>query len=145
MKHRVEPVDGWLWGHLPSVKARIEAIKNGQRWTKDTPPYANEQCPFCGSWSSEGGVRSAREKDRQIYVCSDCRTALAYGYVTEVLKMIDNGLEEGKVSDLWDLKPKTNRQLSIDINATLTRREVQAFVTRIIQWLAETAPKEAAS
>ena len=47
------------------------------------------------------------------------------------------------MKDLWDLKPKTNRQLGIDINATLTRRQVQAFVTRIIQWLAETAPKEA--
>ncbi len=86
MKYRVELIDNWLWGHLPSVKKRLERIKNGMRYKKDND--CNEMCPFCGGVATQGG--NGTEADRNIYPCGNCKTALAYGYLTEVLAVKDN-------------------------------------------------------
>ena len=88
MKYRKDKVRDWLWGDLIAVKARLNKIKAGQRYRKDNAASVNEMCPFCGAAASEGG--NYCEQQRQIYVCLDCKEALAYGYITESLKMKTN-------------------------------------------------------
>jgi len=87
MKYRVEPIDNWLWGNLSLTKSRLKRIKKGMMHKRDNDP-ANEMCPFCGKGASMGGDYT--EEMMQIYPCEGCLSALAYGYLTEVMKIEDN-------------------------------------------------------
>jgi len=86
MRYRKEKVDDWLWGDLESVKKRLKEIKNGKRFKGSNS--GNQMCPFCGDYCGVGG--NYTEEDMHIYPCTDCKEAMSYGYITEILKMKTN-------------------------------------------------------